>query len=192
MLDDDDIRTAALGYIFHRIESMMDGTPMMLFIDEGWKILSDDKFSGFLNDKLKTIRKLNGIVGFGTQSAKDIISSPMGHTLLEQTPTNIFFPNPKADELSYVDGFKLSEREFEWVVNTHPDSRQFLIKHDQDSVIARLDLSNLLDMVKVLSGNVDSVQECEELRAKVGDDPRVWVPLFCNWKQSSREAAHAA
>ena len=121
VLDDDDIRTAALGYIFHRIESMMDGTPMMLFIDEGWKILSDDKFSGFLNDKLKTIRKLNGIVGFGTQSAKDIISSPMGHTLLEQTPTNIFFPNPKADELSYVDGFKLSEREFEWVVNTHPE-----------------------------------------------------------------------
>ena len=59
-------------------------------------------------------------------------------------------------------------------------------------MIARLDLSNLLDMVKVLSGNVDSVQECEELRAKVGDDPRVWVPLFCNWKQSSREAAHAA
>jgi type IV secretion system protein VirB4 len=47
-------------------------------------------------------------------------------------------------------------------------------------------------MVKVLSGNVDSVQECEELRARVGDDPRVWLPLFCGWKQSSREAAHAA
>ena len=77
-------------------------------------------------------------------------------------------------------------------MNTHPESRQFLIKHDQDSVIARLDLANLLDLVKVLSGNVDSVQECEELRAKVGDDPRMWLPLFCGWKQSSREAAHAA
>ena len=54
----------------------------------------------------------------------------MGHTLLEQTPTNIFFPNPKADFESYVTGFKLSEREFEWVINTHPDSRQFLIKHE--------------------------------------------------------------
>ena len=121
VLDDDDIRTAALGYIFHRIEGMMDGNPMMLFIDEGWKILTDDKFAGFLNDKLKTIRKLNGVVGFGTQSAKDIVASPMGHTLLEQTPTNIFFPNPKADFESYVTGFKLSEREFEWVINTHPD-----------------------------------------------------------------------
>jgi type IV secretion system protein VirB4 len=192
ILDDDDIRTAALGYIFHRIEGMMDGRPMMLFIDEGWKILSDDKFSEFLNDKLKTIRKLNGIVGFGTQSAKDIVSSPMGHTLLEQTPTNIFFPNPKADEASYIDGFKLSEREFEWVVNTHPDSRQFLIKHDQDSVIARLDLSNMLDFVKVLSGNVDSVHELEDLRARVGEDPRVWLPIFCGWKSQPQEMAHAA
>jgi type IV secretion system protein VirB4 len=192
ILDDDDIRTAALGYIFHRIEQMMDGTPMMLFIDEGWKILSDDKFAGFLNDKLKTIRKLNGVVGFGTQSAKDIVSSAMGHTLLEQTPTNIFFPNPKADDKSYLEGFKLSYRELDWVRNTHPDSRQFLVKHDQDSVIARLDLGHMLDIVKVLSGNVDSVQECEDIRKEVGDDPKDWLPLFCGWSPALKEQAHAA
>ncbi|MGB5087172.1 MAG: type VI secretion protein, partial [Methylocystis silviterrae] len=142
--------------------------------------------------KLKTIRKLNGIVGFGTQSAKDIIQSPMGHTLLEQTPTNIFFPNAKADRRSYVEGFKLSEREFEWVLNTHPDSRQFLIKHDQDSVIARLDLSDMPDFVKVLSGNVETVAECEELRARVGNDPRNWVPIFCDWTETGKEVANAA
>jgi type IV secretion system protein VirB4 len=183
VLDDEDVRTAALGYIFHRIEQMMDGAPMMLFIDEGWKVLNDNKFAAFLNDKLKTIRKLNGIVGFGTQSAKDIVSAAMGHTLLEQTPTNIFFPNPKADFDSYVNGFKLSERELYWVQNTHPDSRQFLVKHDQDSVIARLDLSGMLDIVKVLSGNVESVEECERIRAQVGDDPRAWLPVFCGWKK---------
>ena len=192
ILDDDDIRTAALGYIFHRIEQMMDGTPMMLFIDEGWKILSDDKFAGFLNDKLKTIRKLNGVVGFGTQSAKDIVSSAMGHTLLEQTPTNIFFPNPKADDKSYLEGFKLSYRELDWVRNTHPDSRQFLVKHDQDSVIARLDLGHMLDIVKVLSGNVDSVQECEDIRKEVGDDPKDWLPLFCGWSPALKEQPRAA
>ncbi|MGD9545781.1 MAG: type VI secretion protein, partial [Methylocystis sp.] len=133
----------------------------------------------------------NGIVGFGTQSAKDIIQSPMGHTLLEQTPTNIFFPNAKADHASYVEGFKLSEREFEWVLNTHPDSRQFLIKHDQDSVIARLDLSDMPDFVKVLSGNVETVAECEELRARVGNYPRIWVPIFCDWTEARKEVADA-
>ena len=192
ILEDDDLRTAALGYIFHRIEGMMDGAPMMIFIDEGWKILKDDKFSAFLNDKLKTIRKLNGIVGFGTQSAKDIIQSMVGHTLLEQTPTNIFFPNPKADHLSYVEGFRLSEREFEWVLDTHPESRQFLIKHDQDSVIARLDLGALRDLVKVLSGNVETVAECERVRAEFGDDPQKWLPPFCGWKVGTRGQADAA
>ncbi|QRM32747.1 VirB4 family type IV secretion/conjugal transfer ATPase [Microvirga sp. VF16] len=184
ILDDDDLRTAALGYIFHRIEGAMDGNPMMLFIDEGWKILRDQKFSAFLNDKLKTIRKLNGIVGFGTQSAKDIVSADIAHTLLEQTPTNLFFPNPKADEASYVGGFKLSQREFEWVRTTEPEQRQFLIKHDLDSVIARLDLSHMLDLVKVLSGNKETVEECEELRKQYGDDPAAWLPHFCGWKAS--------
>jgi type IV secretion system protein VirB4 len=182
ILDDDDLRTAALGYIFHRIEGLMDGSPLMLFIDEGWKILRDQKFSGFLNDKLKTIRKLNGCVGFGTQSAKDIVSADIAHTLLEQTPTNLFFPNPKADEESYLGGFKLSQREFKWVRETAPEARQFLIKHDLDSVIARLDLSHMLDLVKVLSGNSDSVAECEALRKQYGDDPAAWLPHFCGWK----------
>ncbi|EIM26521.1 VirB4 family type IV secretion/conjugal transfer ATPase [Microvirga lotononidis] len=184
ILDDDDLRTAALGYIFHRIEGLMDGTPLMLFIDEGWKILRDQKFSGFLNDKLKTIRKLNGCVGFGTQSAKDIVSAEIAHTLLEQTPTNLFFPNPKADEASYLGGFKLSRREFEWVRTTEPEARQFLIKHDLDSVIARLDLSDMRDLVEVLSGNRDTVEECAALRRQYGDDPAAWLPHFCGWKVS--------
>lgn len=183
VLDDPDIRTAALGYIFHRIEGMLDGkTPMMLFIDEGWKILNDDKFSGFVTDKLKTIRKLNGIVGFGTQSAKDIVSSKMAHTLLEQTPTNIFFPNPRADVESYIDGFKLSRAEYDWILNTPPEARQFLIKHDHDSVIATLDLSQMLDFVKVLSGNEASITECAELRERHGDAPENWLPYFCRWR----------
>ena len=115
VLDDDDIRTAALGYIFHRVEGLMDGAPMMLFIDEGWKILNDDKFSGFVTDKLKTIRKLNGIVGFGTQSAKDIVASKMAHTLIEQTPTNLFFPEPEGRRRLLLIGFKLSRAELDWV-----------------------------------------------------------------------------
>jgi type IV secretion system protein VirB4 len=179
VLDDEDIRTAALGYIFHRVEGLMDGAPMMLFIDEGWKILNDDKFSGFVTDKLKTIRKLNGIVGFGTQSAKDIVASKMAHTLIEQTPTNLFFPNPKADDESYLVGFKLSRAELDWVRATPPESRQFLIKHDQDSVIARLDLSAMPDLVKVLSGTPERVEEMEGLMARYGEEPDQWLPHFC-------------
>lgn len=184
ILDDADIRTAALGYIFHRIESMLIGKrPMMMFIDEGWKILDDSKFSGFLNDKLKTIRKLNGLVGFGTQSAKDIVNSKMAHTLLEQTAVNIFFPAPKPDRESYRKGFHLSDVEIEWLATTPKEARQFLIKKAHDSVVVRLDLSHMLDIVHVLSGNPDTARECERLRAAYGDAPANWLKYFCAWEQ---------
>lgn len=184
VLDDPEIRTAALGYIFFRIGQMLDGIrPMMLFVDEGWKLLGDDKAGAFINDQLKTIRKKNGIVGIGTQSARDITTSRIAHTLLEQSPTNIFFPNPKADHDSYVRGFGLSEVQFEWVKTTSSTSRQFLVKHDHDSVIARLDLSAMPEFVKVLSGRAETVAECERLRQRYGDAPEQWLPYFCGWQQ---------
>jgi len=105
VLDDPVIRTASLLYIFHRLEELLDGTPVMLFLDEGWRLLDDAVFSYFIKDKLKTIRKQNGVVGFGTQSAADIVRSQAANTLIEQTSTNVFFPNSKADDESYKKAF---------------------------------------------------------------------------------------
>ncbi|RVD04148.1 type VI secretion protein, partial [Mesorhizobium sp. M7A.F.Ca.ET.027.02.1.1] len=124
VLSDATTSTAALLYIFHRIEELLDGQPVMIFLDEGWKLLDNDIFSYFIKDKLKTIRKLNGIIGFGTQSAADIVKSSIANTLIEQTPTNIFFPNPKADEDSHR-AFGLSEREIKWIRETPPEARKF-------------------------------------------------------------------
>ncbi len=186
ILDDPDIRTAALAYIFFRIGGMLDGfRPMMMFIDEGWKVLGDEKAGAFLNDQLKTIRKKNGIIGLGTQSPRDVVTAKIAHTLLEQSPTNIFFPNPKADRESYVERFGLSEAEFDWIKSTSSTSRQFLVKHDHDSVIAKLDLSSMPDLIKVLSGRSETVAECERLRATYGDDPAKWLPFFCGWEKEA-------
>ena len=178
VLDDPVIRTAALMYIFHRTEELLTGEPVMIFLDEGWRLLDDPVFAFFIKDKLKTIRKQNGIVGFGTQSAADIVRSSSASTLIEQTATNVFFPNPKADDESYARAFRLSSREVAWIRSTAPESRSFLIKHGRDSVIARLNLSGMPDIIKVLSGRTETVAELDALRAQVGDDPAVWLPIF--------------
>ncbi len=178
VLDDPVIRTAALMYIFHRMEELLTGDPVMIFLDEGWRLLDDEVFAFFIRDKLKTIRKQNGIIGFGTQSAADIVRSKTSNTLIEQTSTNIFFPNPKADDESYRQAFRLSGREVTWIRATAPESRSFLIKHGRDSVVARLNLASMPDLIKVLSGRTETVAELEALRARVGDDPAVWLPIF--------------
>ena len=182
ILDDPAVRTVALMYVFHRIEELLDGTPLMVFLDEGWRLLEDEVFLAFLTDKLKTIRKLNGIIGFGTQSAADIVRSKAAHTLIEQSACNVFFPNPKADAASYREAFQLSNRELAFIRETAAESRQFLVKRGRDSVIAKLDLSDMPDLIKVLSGRAETVGELTRLRARLGDDPAVWLPVFCGWE----------
>jgi type IV secretion system protein VirB4 len=183
VLDDPVIRTAALMYIFHRTDELLTGDPVMIFLDEGWRLLDDEVFAFFIRDKLKTIRKQNGIIGFGTQSAADIARSRASNTLIEQTSTNIFFPNPKADDESYRQAFRLSGREVDWIRSTVPESRSFLIKHGRDSVVARLNLSSMPDLIKVLSGRTETVAELDALRARVGDDPAAWLPIFLGREQ---------
>ncbi|TAM96092.1 MAG: VirB4 family type IV secretion/conjugal transfer ATPase [Rhizobiaceae bacterium] len=182
ILDNEELRTPALMYLFHRLDELLTGDPMLFFMDEGWKLLSDETFSNYIIDKMKTIRKLNGIVGFGTQSAADIARARTSHTLIEQSATNIHFPNPRADEESYIRRFGLTLKEFSFIRNTPPEKRAFLIKHGNDSVIARLDLSPMPDLVKVLSGRKETVEECEALRARYGDDPSSWLHHFCGWE----------
>jgi type IV secretion system protein VirB4 len=179
ILDNDEVRTPALMYVFHRLDALLDGNPLMIFMDEGWRLLKDPTFCDYIVDKMKTIRKLNGIVGFGTQSAADIAKSPASHTLIEQSATNIHFPNPRADEESYITRFGLTAKEFGFIRNTPPERRTFLIKHGNDSVIARLDLGAMPDLIKVLSGRKETIEECARLREAHGEDPAVWLSHFC-------------
>ncbi|RWI62788.1 VirB4 family type IV secretion/conjugal transfer ATPase [Mesorhizobium sp.] len=183
ILGNEELRTPALMYLYHRLDELLNGDPVMFFMDEGWQLLQDETFSNFIVDKMKTIRKLNGIVGFGTQSAADIAKAKASHTLIEQSATNIHFPNPRADEESYIKRFGLTVKEFTFIKNTPPEKRTFLVKHGNDSVIARLDLSSMPDMVKVLSGRKKTIEECAALREKYGDEPENWLAEFCGWEK---------
>lgn len=182
ILDDPTVRTAALLYMFHRLDAIYDGkSPIINLMDEAWKLLDDDEFKRTMKDYFKTIRKRNGLVIFGTQSADDVVQSSVSRTIIEQTSTNIFFANPKADESSYMDHFGLSQAEFDWVKNGDPKSRFMLIKHAKDSVIARVDMSHMPEFIKVLSGREETVRELEILRDEYGDDPKNWLSKFCDW-----------
>jgi type IV secretion system protein VirB4 len=58
-----------------------------------------------------------------------------------------------------------------------PDSaRAFLIKHGQDSVVARLDLGGEREILTVLSGREATVRQLDAIRVETGDDPARWLP----------------
>ena len=178
VLDDPTARVPLLLYLFHRIEQSLDGQKALIFIDEGWRALDDPAFEGRLREWLKTIRKKNGLVGFGTQSAEDVVATSIGKTIVEQCRTQLFMPNFKASAAGYCEGFGLTPHELEVVRGLGDTSRCFLIKHDATSVVARLDLSGEEDILAILSGREETVLLCDAIRAEVGDDPDDWLPLF--------------
>ncbi len=166
-----------LMYLFHRIHLALDGTPTIIVLDEAWALIDNKYFGIKIKDWLKTLRKLNGMVVFATQSVEDATNSNISDTLIQQTATQIFLPNPKATEM-YKKAFMISDREFNLLKTTDPGSRYFLMKQGKDVVVARIDLTGMEDVVHVLSGRAETVAILDKIRAEVGDDPDVWLPMF--------------
>lgn len=179
LLDDPLARGPVLACLFHRIEGLLDGRRLVLVIDEFWKALLDPGFRELVNDKLKTIRKLNGLVVLGTQSPADALKSPIAHSIIEQCPTQILMPNPRADAADYRDGLKLTEPEFRAVrEDLTVGGRRFLLKQGTASVACALDLGGLDDLVAVLSARAGTVRLMERLIAEHGAAPDAWLPHF--------------
>ena len=177
ILSDKEALGPVLLYLFHRIQSSIKGQPTMIVLDEAWALIDNPVFAPKIKDWLKVLRKLNAMVVFATQSVEDATKSEISDTLVQQTATQIFLPNLKATNV-YRSVFRLSEREFNLVRTTDPASRFFLVKQDNDGVVAKIDLSGMNNIINILSGKIETVLMLDQIISKVGEDPFDWLPIF--------------
>ncbi|MDG1287604.1 MAG: VirB4 family type IV secretion/conjugal transfer ATPase [Rickettsiales bacterium] len=185
VLSDKSSLAPVLLYLFHKVNLSLDGTPTVVVLDEAWALIDNPIFAGKIKDWLKTMRKLNAMVIFATQSVEDAVGSSISDTLIQQTATQIFLPNAKATA-AYQTAFMLSDREFNLLKTTDPSSRYFLLKQGKDVVIARIDLSGMDEEINVLSARAETVRVLDQVRSEVGDNPAVFLPIF---QQRLREGA---
>jgi type IV secretion system protein VirB4 len=178
-LENPEIRTPMMLYLFHRVDELLDGQRVVVDIDEFWKALQDDAFRAFAQDGLKTFRKRNAFMVFGTQSPADALRSPIAHSIIEQTATKILLPNSDAKHSDYCDGLGLTEAEYRLIrEDLTPESRCFLVKQGHTSIVAKLDLAGMADELSVLSGRAETLAVMEDAIAQAGSDPAAWLPLF--------------
>ena len=185
-LSNDVIRGPMMSYLFYRIRELLNGERLVIAIDEFWRALRDEGFREFIEDGLKTMRKQNGFFIFATQSPVDALKSTISHTIIDQCVTQIYMPNGRAQEVHYIEGMKLTEREFALVQKEMGDnSRQFLIRQGGASVVAELNLNGFDDELTILSGRASGIELLETIREEAGDDPNVWLPLFYQRSKAS-------
>jgi type IV secretion system protein VirB4 len=178
-LDHSLTRSPITLYLFHLVRQLLDGRRLVCWMDEFWRLLADPAFESFAKDGPKTWRKLNGVMCLATQSPSDVLDSPISRTLVEQTPTKVFFPNSDADQQEYTQGFGLTEREFRLIKDQlEPGSRMFLVKQAHHSVVCQLDLKGFDAELAVISGRASEVKRMYQIMSATGPDPKAWLPQF--------------
>lgn len=179
-----EVLAAVTMYLFHRLELSLTGQLVSVFLDEGWQYLNNPYWQNKLKRWLPTLRKLNCHIVFATQSPKSVVESSISHVILDNSATNIYFSNPQAKREHYIDGFNLTEAEYACIKENEPQSRLFLYKQGHESALGKLNLTNLNDLLAIMSGTQASVELLTQIRAKVGNDPQAWMPIFQQRRRS--------
>jgi type IV secretion system protein VirB4 len=178
-LDHSQLRTPITLYLFHLVRQLVDGRRFVCWMDEFWRMLEDPAFEQFAKDGPKTWRKLNAVMCLSTQSASDVLASPLSRTIIEQTPTKIFFPNPAGSTTEFAEGFGLSAREVRLICDQlEPGSRRFLVRQSHHSVVCELDLKGFEAELAVISARATTLAEVGTLIRATGADPQRWLPIF--------------
>lgn len=166
-----------LSYPFHRIEQATDGEPFILVLEEGQNLVKHDYWRKKIDSYIMQIRRKNGLMIFVTPDPKYLYCET--DSIQKQSATKIFLPNAEARSRDYIDELGLTQSEFEFIRDTPPEQRTFLIRRGNESIKAKFDLTPLAQFIPVLSSNDKSVALMEEVIDEIGDsDPEAWVPEF--------------
>tara|TARA_R110002110_G_scaffold390102_1_gene602952 strand:- start:21786 stop:24164 length:2379 start_codon:yes stop_codon:yes gene_type:complete len=171
-------------YLFHRIESSLDGSLTAVIMDEGWQFLNHSYWEKAISAWLATFRKENAFVVFATQNPHEVAQSPLSYGLIQGAATNLYLSNSDAQESDYMDAFKLNAREFEIVSSLNPDEHYFLIKQGKSGSIARCNLQGLDKYISVFSGNQQMFKDVNNLIKNYGSSPNDWLNVY--WSKDEK------
>lgn len=166
-------------YLLHRIAQSMDGDKLTSIIfDEFQQILKSKFLVKELESQIPTIRKNKGHFVFMTQSPEKIAKSSACADIIGNNATKLLLPNPNASKDVYQELFNLNDDEFQMIKETPLLSRLVLYKQADDSIVCKIDLSDLSDEIRVFSANKESNNLLDKIIGQVGQDPKDWLPEF--------------
>jgi type IV secretion system protein VirB4 len=166
----------ALEWLLHEIERECTGEPMLIFVDEAWRLLNDPVSADWFYGALRTLRKRNAGIVMATQSITEIAASPYCNLLLESCPAKIFPPNPEArgDHVrnSYLK-LGLTGRQVEIIARATPRS-QYYYTSPLGSRLVNIDLGPIALALCGSTGHPD-LRRARELLASGGDFLQAWL-----------------
>jgi len=183
----------ATELILHGCESRMGETPTFIYVDEAWRMLSDEVSRDWLYDAIRTFRKRNAGITLATQSLTEIANSPYRDLLLESCPGKIFLPNPEAKGAYVREAYLklgLSEREINIIGNAVP-RREYYFHSALGRRLFTLNLGPIALALCAATGHRD-VNQARELLQRYGHEQFLDAWLAARGFGPMPEATNAA
>lgn len=162
-----------LLYLFRAVERSLDGSPVMIILDEAWLMLQHELFQEKIKEWLKVLRKQNAHVIFATQELEDLADSPIKSTIYQACKTRILLPNPMAlsdDGIKMYKELGLTLREVQ-LLSLAQNKRDYFFSSPAGRRMFQLELGPVALSFVATSGKEDRT-EAKRMRAMHGDK---WV-----------------
>lgn len=133
LLQTEAISAPFMDYAFYCIEKSLDGvTPTLIYIEEAWYMLANEKFEEKINDWLRTFRKKKAFVIFATQSPFELQKLKAWAAFIANVPTFIFLRSIKdsVEQLApiYKSLFSMNDAQLGLLSGAIPKRDYLLIK----------------------------------------------------------------
>ena len=176
LLENPRARGPAMFTLFHYVELQLDGRPILIPNDEGWRSLLDAAFRPFIEKRIRTIRSFGGVFVFLTQGPSELEASGIASVLVEQCPTQILMPNPRATKDDYINILKRTEGEWDAFRQLQKGSGMFLLCQGANSTVVELPLDGMEDEIATLSARQETLNVLDAVRAELGEGkPRLML-----------------
>lgn len=157
-------------YLFERIESILDGSPTLIVIDEALSSITDLESEAEFINFLDRVNQKNCVVIISTSNFDKISKE-----LLDKISNRIFLSNPNPHK-NYKDLLMLSDEEISIIKMIEKGDPHFFIKNSENSIIAEFDLSKNVPLLKILSADEITNAATEETIKTVSTNPQEWTP----------------
>ncbi len=165
-------------YLLRKVEELMDvNKPSIIVLDEAWDIIDNPAFAPRIESWLERITAKNGIIIFATEAPEKAEKSYVTRRIMPLIATKIILPNANASQ-NYKTIFGLNENEFNATIKLDKKSHQFVLKRGEDSVICKLSLQGMDNLLAVLSATQENLLLAKSLIAQFGENPENWLPEY--------------
>jgi type-IV secretion system protein TraC len=125
------------GFILNEVERDK-GTRKRIVLDEAWELLKSQAAANFMEYSVRTLRKNNAGITFITQGVEEIVASPIGSAILNNTATK-FVLLQRGDSKILANALKLNGQELDLVHSLEQRkgefSEAFMIEGDYRQVV---------------------------------------------------------